>query len=196
MQRSFTPVDAVLLSLQGFSIYSLFSAMLANEKMNSTYFALHPKAAILGVSSTLLGGYIMASKAKRGMSKRLLIHQLLTGVGSLSVYFAIFRIYNNKVMNNRKHLQTPHAWLGATAGVALLGLNVGTAYLQYGTEGDKRRGYKWHRIIATASLATLTAATITGTIATFKPDSSTTKQIAAGVIGALATLVASAQGLI
>jgi hypothetical protein len=194
---SFSPADAVVLGCQGFATYSLLSTIISNEKMNSTWFANHPKFAMLGATSALLGGYIMARH--KAMQKKLLIHQAFMAAGTSSIFYALYVIYTNKNMYNKPHLTSPHAWLGACSGVALAALNLGTLALQYGPAKDKEttnKGWKLHRILATTSLATLTAAVVTGTIAMYKPTSTTTLKISGGIVGALATLVASAMRLI
>ncbi len=194
---NYSVADGIVLACQGYATYSLLATVIGNNKLNETWFAGHPKFAAVGASSCVLGAWIMARH--KALKKKLLVHQLFMAAGTSSIFYALYVIYTNKNMNNKPHLTTPHAWLGAFAGASLISLNIGTAALLYFPPKDKeqnQKGWKLHRILATTSLAAITGTVITGSVAMWKPTSTTTLKISAGVVGAFATLIASAMRLI
>jgi hypothetical protein len=193
----FKIVDGVLILSQALATYEVIQTIRSNDKMNSTAFAAHPKAAILGTVCCIAGAYLMAAR-KKGKNV-VLAHQVALGAGTSAVLYSLYVIYGVKEANQRKHLQTLHAWLGFTSGVALLALNAGTAALYYSPPEEapvRSTRWNWHKIFGKIAAASLTAAVVTGSITTFKSTSSTTLKIAAGAVTGAAVLVASAAKLI
>jgi hypothetical protein len=184
--------DATLFASQGLAAFTVFQALWDNQ----SYFALHPRASILGFVTAISGAWCMSSKAAGSLPvRRIVAHQVSMGASTALMTVAFARIWTNKNNFNKPHIQTPHSYLGvASLGLMFL-LNGATAQHYYLTDKPRAKEHEkiwwWHKAISKAAITIFGAAVATGAIATFNKKgeyTQTTLQTLAGTIGCIASL--------
>lgn len=185
--------DVTIWGATSLAAYTVLNAM----KENQSFFAWHPRAAILGYCTAITGAHIMASR-KRGLYKcsrfdvsALNLHQAMMAASTALTSFAFYRIWANKDKFNKPHIQTTHAYLGASAVGLLYALNLFTIKISYLSSSSTPFEWKLHRNLAKLCLTLWGGAVATGAITTFNTKEGAYTSTTFKVIGAVTSILTS-----
>jgi cytochrome bd-type quinol oxidase subunit 2 len=161
-----------------------------NSKMSGTAFAAHPMFMATGFSLVASAGFLMAHTPQRN-GRMVKMHQATMVLGNAALYYGLWVIYNVKVANKKKHLQSTHSLIAVTAVSASTVLACTTLFLRR-EGGDKQTRDKfmnYHPLLGKIAPSLLMCAVVTGTMQAFDKAPETRNFLAGSAIAAVATLL-------
>lgn len=154
------------------AIASPAALVVAGYPKKTIYFYWHPALCVTAVATFLTSVRLLRTRkagSKGGVAK---IHQFANACGLITLLSGIYVIYDVKNINKKKHLQTPHSWIGATV-VALATITSTAALATVFTEEDRAavsRKVAPHRKIGRIAVALFGVAVATGIAQSFAAD--------------------------